>query len=299
MLMLFIEVVFPVVLVFIIGYIVQLWKRVSLAPVSIITIYILIPALVLVTLYETEITIDYAYLILYAFLFLIIMILITKGFSRLMKKDEDTESGLILSTAFMNAGNYGAPIILFAFGEAGFAYAVVFMVVQTIIMTTFGVYYAAKGGTGVRTALKTVMMMPATYSLLLVFIIKIAQLEIPEPLYNPLELISQAAIPLTMLLLGMQLAEIRLKKIEWSNIYFSITLRLFISPLIAWGLTSLMPISTMMQTVLIIASSMPTAATTTIYAIQFETRPHLVSTITLVTTVMSVLTITILLSILI
>ncbi|UCZ54833.1 AEC family transporter [Bacillus shivajii] len=297
--MLFIEVVFPVVLVFIIGYIVQAWKKVNLTPISVVTIYILIPALVLVTLYEKELSIDFFYIVLYAFIWLFLMIIITKLYSKLMKKDENTESGLILSTAFMNAGNYGVPIILFAFGEAGFAYAIIFMVTQTIIMTIFGVYYAAKGGTGVRTAINTVMKMPATYTLILVIILQIGDIRIPEPLFNPIELISQAAIPVTMLLLGMQLAGIKLNKLEWSNISFAVSLRLIISPILAFGVTSLMPISSLMQTVLIIVSSMPTAATTTIYAIQFETKPHLVSSVTLISTICSVFTITFLLMLLV
>lgn len=54
---------------------------------------------------------------------------------------------------------------------------------------------------------------------------------------------------------------------------------------------------TLIGTVLIIISAMPTAATTTMYAIEFDTEPELVSTITFISTVVSIVTITVLLNI--
>src|SRR5690554_3206931 len=111
--MLFIQVVLPVILVFIIGYVVQVWKRASISSISILTIYILVPILVFRTFYETEFSKEHSILILYGLLFMFIIIWIGKVFSKLAKLDTHTESGLILSTAFMNAGNYGVPIVLY------------------------------------------------------------------------------------------------------------------------------------------------------------------------------------------
>ena len=53
---------------------------------------------------------------------------------------------MILSTAFMNSGNLRAPIILFAYGETAFAYAIYLMVLHAIMMNFCGIYYAAMGG---------------------------------------------------------------------------------------------------------------------------------------------------------
>ncbi|WP_255242149.1 AEC family transporter [Evansella sp. LMS18] len=293
--MLFFQVVLPVMLIFLTGYVFQKWKKVSLLPVSSLIIYILVPSLIFRTLYDTELSADHIVLVVFAVLYLLIYIGINKLYSRIRSLDSDTESGLILSTAFMNAGNYGVPIILFAFGPEGFAYAVIYMVVQSFIMTTAGVYYAAKGGTGVRTAVATVFKMPATYAIFIVGIVNWSGVTVPEPAFNFIDLIADAAIPVTMIMLGMQLAEIRLDRLEWGYISYGVIIRLVLSPFIAWGLTEILPMSTLMQQVLIIASSMPAAVTTAIYAMQFNTRVQLVSSITLITTLLSVISVTVLL----
>jgi len=52
---------------------------------------------------------------------------------------------MILATAFMNNGNYGTPVVLFIFGSTGMDYAIILMVIQQLLMSTVGIYYAAKG----------------------------------------------------------------------------------------------------------------------------------------------------------
>ena len=47
---------------------------------------------------------------------------------------------------FGNTGNLGLPIALFAFGQAGFDFAVVIFAVMAIISFTFGVWVVAGGG---------------------------------------------------------------------------------------------------------------------------------------------------------
>ncbi|QUH27069.1 AEC family transporter [Serpentinicella alkaliphila] len=61
----------------------------------------------------------------------------------LFKFSQDMRSALLLSTTFPNSGNFGLPIILFAFGQIGFDRAVVFTVFQSFIMNSIGVYFAS------------------------------------------------------------------------------------------------------------------------------------------------------------
>jgi malate permease and related proteins len=63
-------------------------------------------------------------------------------------------------------------------------------------------------------------------------------------------------------------------------------------------LTIILPMSDMMANVMIISAAMPSAATTTMYAVQFDSKPELVSSITLITTLLSIVTIPITLNIL-
>ncbi|WNF36746.1 AEC family transporter [Bacillaceae bacterium IKA-2] len=294
----FFQVVLPVILVFLIGFLVQKWKKVHLKAISTVAIYIMVPALVFKTFYSVKLDIQYFYIVFFSLLLLFILIIINRIYSKLKKHSQSHESGLILSTAFMNAGNYGAPIILFAYGEAGFAFAVSFMVLQSIIMNSFGVYYAARGGAGVRMAIRSILGMPTTYAVIVALLLKGFEVELPSNLFNTVNIIADAAIPTVMLILGMQLANIKWGKFEWDSISFGVIIRLIVSPVLAYLITLVLPFDPLLAKVLIVLAAMPSAATMVMYAVQFESEPQLVSTITLITTLFSVLTITILLTVL-
>src|SRR5690606_14463927 len=115
------------------------------------------PMLNFQTFYRTKIDQQYINMVVFSIILMAAIILICKFYVRIRKQTRLTESGLILSTAFMNSGNYGAPIILFAYGETAFAYAVSLLVLHTILMNFFGIYYAARGDSGVKAALKAVL----------------------------------------------------------------------------------------------------------------------------------------------
>ncbi|WP_101842985.1 AEC family transporter [Halobacillus sp. Marseille-P3879] len=294
----FFQVVLPVILVFLSGYILQSFIRLEIKSISTVVLYILLPCLVFDTFYKAEFDQEYFMMVLFSIILLFLILLINKIAAKVAGNSTSTESGLILSTAFMNAGNYGAPIVLFAFGEQGFIYSVSFMVIQQIVMNFFGVYYAAKGAAGVRLAIATVLRMPPTYAVVIALIAKLTAFPVPENIMSSITLVGDATIPTVMILLGMQLANITVKQLEWGKITYAASLRLVGSPLIAWGLTILLPMSDMMGSVLIVSAAMPSAATTTMYAVQFDSKPDLVSSITLITTLLSVITIPIVLNIL-
>ncbi|MBU9712889.1 AEC family transporter [Evansella tamaricis] len=294
----FLNVVLPVLLVFFAGYIIQIWKKVDIKPISTLAIYVMTPALVFRTFYQAELNIQYLYMTIFGLLLLFMLILINKAYAWIRKYPTRVESGLILSTAFMNSGNYGAPIILFAYGEVGFAYAIIFMVLQAIIMNFFGVYYAAKGLEGIKTSIKLVFMMPATYAVIIALIFKGTGLRFPSNLMSPLDIIAEATIPTVMLILGMQLANIKWGNFEWGKLTYGVMVRLVLSPMVAFVITLLFPMDPLMAKVLIVLSATPSAATIVMYAIEFNSEPKLVSSITLISTLISIFTITLLLAIL-
>ncbi|QAS53382.1 AEC family transporter [Halobacillus litoralis] len=291
----FIQVVFPVLLIFGAGYLIQKLANLDIKSVSTIALYIMLPCLVFQTFYEADLNGEYLMMLVFSVLLLFSILIINKIVSKVRNYDQKMESGLILSTAFMNSGNYGAPIILFAFGEEGFVYSVSFLVLQAIIMNFFGVYYAAKGTAGLKMAVVSVLKMPPTYAVLVALVMNLGGIPMPENLMSSVDLLAAATIPMVMVVLGMQLAGIPVKNLEWSKVSYASSVRLIASPLIAFALTLVLPMSDLMASVLVVSAAMPSAATTTIYAVQFNSKPELVSSITLMTTVFSVVTIPVLL----
>lgn len=215
----------------------------------------------------------------------------------ILKYPQDMRSPLLLSTAFPNSGNFGLPIILFAFGEIGFERAIIFTVFQSFIMNSVGVYFASNSKNGIRDSIIDVLKMPAFIVLIVAIIMKNFSAMPPDFLMKPIALLGQAAIPTLLIVLGMQLSKSKIV-IDWSFIATSVTLRLFIYPLIAFLLIPLFfEAHSLTGKVLLILSATPAAVSTTLFAIQFDSKPQLVSTLTLITTVISIITISILLTI--
>ncbi|TFJ94246.1 AEC family transporter [Lentibacillus salicampi] len=294
---LFFQVVLPIVAVFAAGFLLQRIRILDVKSLAAASIFIFMPALVFTTLYEASFNQGYTMIAIFAFLLLVAMILFVKVFARVFKWPESVESGAILSTAFMNGGNYGVPVILFSIGEAAMPYAIFLMVLQTMIMNVFGVYYASRSTSGFWRACKTVLKMPATYAAIIGVGLQALSINIPGSIYSTLTMLSDAAIPLMMVILGMQLASITSLSFNWQVILSAAGARMILSPLLAFLFIWLVPVDPMIGVVLVVVAAMPSAATTTIYAIEFDSEPDLVSSITLVTTLISIVTVTILLNV--
>jgi hypothetical protein len=283
----------PIVFVFGIGFIAQRLLRLETQVISKFALYILVPFLVFRTFYEQSINVSYSYMIIYMLGLCVAIILIVNILSKVIGYSEQERCGLVLSSAFMNNGNYGTPLVLFLFGVEGMKIAVVLMVIQQLLMSTLGVYYAAKGSpdhNGVKAALKAVRRMPMVYGAILGVAFNL--LEIPlGNIKNGIDIIADAAIPTIMVTLGMQLANITIQKVDWKKLSTALTLKLVTAPIIAALIVLTMPIDEMSKQIMIIMAATPTAANTTMYAIQFKVESQNVSSATLISTIMSLVTI--------
>lgn len=293
---LFFQVVLPIMAVFGAGFLLQRIRILDVKSLAAVSIYIFLPALVFTTLYEASFNQGYTIIVMFAFLLLFAMILCVKVFAWIFKWSDSVESGTILTTAFMNGGNYGVPVLLFSVGEAAMPYAVFLMVLQSLIMNVFGVYYASRSASGFLQACKSVLKMPATYAAILGIGFQALSINIPESVYSTLTMLSDAAIPLMMVILGMQLASITSLKFNWQVIISATGTRMILSPVLAFLFIWLVPVDPIIGAVLVVVAAMPSAATTTMYAIEFDAEPDLVSSITLVTTLVSIVTVTVLLN---
>ncbi|RDW15597.1 AEC family transporter [Oceanobacillus chungangensis] len=294
---LFLNVILPIMVIFAAGFALQRIRLLDVKSVSAVTLYILSPCLVFTSLYDAEFDSGYIIIIVYMFSLFFLMVFINKILAKIFKWPANIESASILATGFMNAGNYGLPVVLFSVGPQALPYAVFIMVVQGIQNNFFGVYYASRSSKGMKYALLNVFKMPTTYATILAFLFQTFSVEVPESFHSVLAMVGEAAIPVMMIMLGMQLGSLTGIKLNWQVITSAVILKMVAAPLIAAGFVLLFNVDPLIGLVLIIVSAMPTAATTTMYAIEFDTEPELVSSITFIATALSIVTVTILLNI--
>ncbi len=289
----FFNVLIPVFVIFALGYIGE--KKIGFDPktISTMSLYLMTPLLVFQTFYTNELTLDYLYIVIYAFGLCLALMIFVCFIAFINKYNIKETCGLILGSVFMNNGNYGTPVALLLFGAAGFDYAIILMVTQSIVMATIGVYVAARGsdiGGGIRDTLAIVLRMPVAYGAIFGLLFQYTGITISHSLMTTIDLVGSAAIPTIMLVLGMQLAKISLKNIEYKKVTYALIIKLAVAPLVAWGISALLPIDTLLKQLMIIMAGMPAAANTTMYAIQFNTKPEFVSVCTFISTVLSLIT---------
>ncbi|MCF3944435.1 AEC family transporter [Oceanobacillus alkalisoli] len=295
---LFIQVIIPIMLVFLAGFILQRLRPMSVRSVSAVTIYILSPALVFITLYDTDFDSGYLVIIIYMLVLFAIMVILNKILGKIFKWPDKTESAAILATGFMNSGNYGLPVVLFSVGTVALPYAVFIMVIQGLMNNFFGIYYASRGRDGMKTAFLNVMKMPTTYAAILGIAFQYLDVPVSESIHSMLSMVGEASIPVMMIVLGMQLGSLTSLRLNWQVIISSVTLKMVGAPIIAYLFVVLFNIDPLVGVVLIIISAMPTAATTTMYAIEFDSEPELVSSMTFIATIVSIISVSVVLNLL-
>ncbi|WP_273128012.1 AEC family transporter [Metabacillus sp. HB246100] len=296
----FILIVLPAFIIFAVGYIGQKKIGFDRKSLSQAALYLMTPFLAFRTFYTNELTMDYVYILSFCTLLCFLLIFVVIVYTKVARLSYSKRAAYILSGVFMNSGNYGVPIILFAFGGIGFNYAVIMMVIQSFLMNTIGLYYAGRGSSAtfsVKESMVTIFKMPIIYGAFAGLLGQLVPLPIPEFFMQATDLIANATIPTVMLVLGMQLASIKRSNVKVKDIGFILLMRTVLSPLIAILIIHLLSLEGMLANVLIILSAMPTAANTTMYAMQFDTEPDLVSYSTLVTTILSIITVPIMLMI--
>ena len=254
------------------------------------SLYIMTPVLVFETFYTNVLDSDYLFITIFALGLCAVLILLVYLISYIRGYSTKEKCGLILGSVFMNNGNYGTPVALLLFGAAGFDYAIILMVIQTIVMATVGIYFAARGsdiGGGFKDTIGVVMRTPIIYGAVAGWLFQVTGITIGSSFMTTLDLVGNAAIPTIMLVLGMQLAKISLKNVEKEKVFYAVTLKLAIAPIIAWGIGYFLPVDMLLKQLMVVMAGMPAAANTTMYAIQFNTEPEFVSVCTFVSTILS------------
>ena len=197
----------------------------------------------------------------------------------------------LMVVMFSNGGNYGLPVVKFAFGPEALAYATIFFLTGSVLTYVAGAFFAGSHHRKLAGALEKVWKMPSLYGLALALIVRAAGRPVPEALMRPIDLLSDAALPVMILVLGMQLERAVWPARPWI-VALAVAISLLVAPLIALGLTALLGVTGAARQSAVILSSMPVAVITTILALEFELDPEFVTSAVFLSTIASPLTLT-------
>jgi predicted permease len=212
-----------------------------------------------------------------------------------LRLDRMTLSSFLLVAMFSNSGNYALPVVLFAFGRDALAFASVYFVTSAILIYTAGILVAASGQGSVRLALTRLLKVPAIYAVTAAIIVLSTHTTVPPVVMRPIGLLSDAAIPIMLLVLGMQLERAVMPKHPVA-VGAAVVLSLVVAPLIAFGLAAILGLTGAARQAAIIEASMPAAVITTVLALEFDLDAGFSTSVVFFTTLLSPVTLVLLIA---
>jgi hypothetical protein len=225
----------------------------------------------------------------------VLLIFVGWFFARILGYDRRLGSAFMLTVLYINAGNYGLALAEFAFGPPGVQRALIFFIGTSVTGNTVGVFLASRSTATAWRSMLNMFLVPLPYATLLGLSLNFGYIILPLPVERTITLLGQAAVPVMLITLGIQLSKTsmvgRLKPILWAT-----SIRLILGPIMAVPLVILAGLTGLSGQVFIVMAGMPTAVTTTILATEFGSDAEFTSAVVLSTTVASVITLSVLLT---
>jgi malate permease and related proteins len=197
----------------------------------------------------------------------------------------------LLTAMFANNGNYGLPLIAFAFGQDALAHSSIYFVFSSLLTNTLGVLIASLGHLDLKQAILGMFKIPTMYAVLLAAIVNLTGITVPMPLDRTISLTANATVPLMILLLGLELTQMRWTS-HLSALGLSASVRMLAGPLLGLFFTSLLGISGVARQAGIMEASMSAAVANANLAGEYKLDSSLVAATILVSTLLSPLTLT-------
>jgi predicted permease len=257
-----------------------------------VVFYVFSPVLIFDLLLQNRLKIDEAIgVILLTVCVVLSMGILTFLLGTLFKLDRPTLTSILITTMFANTGNYGLPLVSFAFGEQALSYAGIYFATTTLLFYTLGVLIASLGHMSLKEAAVGLFKIPTLYAVILAMLINAFGLQLPVPVERTVELAAGGTIPLMLILLGVELTRVQLSG-SVRAMQVSVSLRLLIAPLIAMLLTGLLGIGGAARQGSVTQASMPSMVSATVLATEYQLDSKLVTAVIFISTLLSPLTLT-------
>ncbi len=291
----FIDTLVPVFLIVGAGYMVGPRLEIDARSLARAAYYLFAPAFIFRVLSEANLQADVVFRMVGALAITTLVAgLAALAAGRLFRRPAQVTAALVLVAVYGNVGNFGLPVITFAFGENALPLAgIAFLTVNALaflIGVTAATWHRKSPLRAVGTALRT----PALVVALPAMLVNVGDVTLPLFAERSIGLLADAMIPVMLMTLGIQLAAMGRPTIS-RDVVIGSGLRLVLAPAVTALLVSMFALEGTAAGVTVVQSAMPAAVFTSIIAIEHDLVPDLVTTTVLLTTLVSALTLTVVL----
>lgn len=283
----FYNVLTPVILVTGLGFFADRRFSFNTRSISQLVVYLAVPALVFSSIGQSNLQAqELGQLTLFTFTAMGLISGVGWVLGSLLKLPKKTRSAFTLSSTLINAGNFGIPFATFAFGDAGLGQAVIIYTATAIMANTLGVFLASWGSASIKKSLLNVFRVPLPYAALLGLLTNQGIFSTPQPIMRGLTLLGNAAVPLMLIMLGVQLSRTQIRD-QVGLVFLSSIVRVLIGPAVALLVVGLFGITGLSAKVAILQIGMPTAVISIILAEEFGSDSKFVGSVIMVSTLLS------------
>ncbi len=269
---------------------------------AVLLLYISQPFLMISSLlsktFEPSMLLDFAWILLFAVLLQLLVYFAAKLFF-VKEKDMAAKRACEACSYLGNVGFMGIPVMQMLFPENPemILYTVVYNIAFNAMTWTLGVFAV----TGERKFVKPlkVVLNPPTIAVIIALPLFFCNVAVPEQVMTPIRYLGDMTLPLSMIILGLRLADMRLISLvnDW-KVYMVAFVKLVVSPLLCLGVLVLcglfMPIGRTVIIALYIIAAMPTASSALNFAEMYGGAKETAAAATLMNTIICIATIPIL-----
>ncbi len=208
----------------------------------------------------------------------------------IFRQENDARKKVLqFSSVFSNCGFMSLPLQKAILGDDGWFYGSIFVAVFNVIIWTYGLVMMS--GDKRQLSLKRLAFNPGVVGVIVALILFVSGMDLPYIVSKPIEYLSDLNTPLPMLIIGFYLSQANLKK-AFTDLesYITIALRMLAFPLAAIFVMLWFKVDSTILIACAIASSAPTAATTTMFAAKYNRDVELSVSIVASTTIISLFT---------
>ena len=204
-------------------------------------------------------------------------------------KNESRNKVLKFAVIFSNCGFMSLPLQKAVLGDDGWFYGSIFVAVFNVFVWTYGL--VTMSGDRKELSIKKLVFNPGLVGVLVAVILFVCKIDLPYIISQPVAYLADLNTPLPMLIIGFYLSKADFKKAFTDfGVYIAMAVRLALIPIIATFVMALFKIDSTIIVAFVIASSAPTAATTTMFSAKFNRDVELSVSVVASTTLVSIAT---------
>ena len=236
--------------------------------------------------------------LLYSLITYIIVIFIS--YLILLPIHGDKKTILHFANVFTNTGYVGFPILYSIYGPEGVIYGSIFNMFFVIFLWTYGLilFKGAFEKKEIKQEIINILLNPSIIAVIVGLIVMIMGIQLPEALLSSMNSIGNMTGPLSMIIIGVILSNVRVKEHlkDWT-IYYGISTKLIIIPVFIYLIFLLLVDITKPEITVIIMTAMPASTMTSILGESYNKEKEYAAIIVSATTLLSLITVPILLKV--